>query len=129
MVRPAPAPPPTALRRHRLTLAGVLAVALAWLVYVVSSGLRNGRSFSILLEGLGGPLPTVTRTFFATYPWWWLLAVGFALLSVDIVRRPEPPVRYFAVVLAATLLTAFGLLAWMYEAVFQPLTDILQKIG
>ena len=114
--------------RYRLAVGLLLAVVFAWLLYVVVAGLRNGRTFSVLLEGLGGPLPAVTTAFFATYRWWWILAVAFAALAVDVARRPDPPPRYFAVVLATMLLTAFGLLAWMYEAVFQPLTDILQKI-
>jgi hypothetical protein len=123
------AAPPSLLGRHRLTLALVLGVVFAWLVYVVVAGQRNGRTFAVLLEGLGGELPAITRSFFATYRWWWLLAVAYALLAVDVVRRRSPPPRYFAIVLATMLLTAFGLLAWMYEAVFQPLTDILEKIG
>jgi hypothetical protein len=117
------------LSRHRLTVALVLAAALAWLLYVVVAAQRKAPEFLSLLTGLGNPLPTVSRSFFLSYPWWWLVPVLFALLAIDVARRPEPRPRYFALVLGAILLSAFALQAWMLEAVSQPLNTILEAIG
>jgi len=116
------------LSRHRLTVALVLAAAIAWLLYVVVAAQRNAPEFLSLLIGLGNPLPTVSRSFFLSYRWWWLVPVLFALLAIDVARRPDPPPRYFAIVLAATLLSAFALQAWMLEAVYQPMNTILEAI-
>ena len=115
--------------RHRLAMGLVLAISMAWLLYVITAAYRNAPEFLGLFEGLGNPLPPITRTFFLTYRWWWLLPALLTVLSVDLLRRPNPPVRYFAVVLAATLFFSFAMQAWMYEAFFQPLTKILEAIG
>ena len=56
-------------------------------------------------------------------------AVGFGLLSFDVLRRREPPLLYFVLVLVGSTLAAFSMHAWIREAMFAPLFETLQKIG
>jgi hypothetical protein len=120
---------PSPEKRQRATTIVVLGAAIAWQVYVVVSAFRRAPDFQKLFTGLGGPLPAVTRFLFATYPWWWLIPVFFTILSIDVVRQRDPPLRYFAVVTGSAILTGFVLCAWLYEAFFQPLNSILDAIG
>ena len=114
--------------RQRITTIVVLATSLLWQLYVVVTAFRHAPDFRKLFAGLGGPLPSMTRLFFATYLWWWLVPVGFAILSFDVVRRRDPPLRYFAAVTGGAVLVGFVLCAWMYEAFYQPLFSILDAI-
>lgn len=120
---------PDPLDRQRISAIVALAAALAWQLYAVVSALRHAALFRSLFAGLGGPLPPVTRYFFATYPYWVILPILFALLSVDVLRRQRPSLPYFTCVLVASVVSALTLQAWLYEAFFAPLFTILEKIG
>jgi hypothetical protein len=113
---------------YRGAVAAALAVSLFWLVYVVAAAQRHAPVFRSLFEGLGSPLPLVTRALFASYQWWWVAPLVLAAAAFDVVRRPTPSPRYFAIVLAVTLLLAATLHAWLYEAFFQPLIGVLKAI-
>lgn len=106
-----------------------LSAGLLWQLYVVITAYRQAPRFEVLFAGLGGPLPLVTRSFLATYRFWGLLPLLFAALTVDILRRRNPSLRYFGLVLAAGFLSALVLHAWLYEAIFAPLNTILDKIS
>jgi type II secretory pathway component PulF len=115
--------------RSKLTIGLVLAISYAWLLYVVTAAHFRAPEFRVLFEGLGGPLPRVSRIFFATYHWWWLVPAVLIVLAVDLLRRPSPQLPYFTALLVIALATAFSMHACMHEAIFQPLTHILQAIG
>jgi hypothetical protein len=81
------------------------------------------------VAGLGGSLPFVTRAFFSTRIFWWLVPVAFALVSFDVLRRRKPSLLYFVLVLAGSTLAAFTMHVWIREAMYAPLFEILRKIG
>ena len=71
----------------------------------------------------------VTRSLLATYRLWIVFPLLSAALIADVLRRRTPSVRYFGLVLAAVILTAMLLQAWLYEALYSPLFTILEQIG
>jgi len=115
--------------RESITASLGLGAAILWQLYVVLLAYRNAPIFRDLFSGLGGQLPLLTRAFFASYRFWILVPVLFAVLSRDLLRRRDASLQYFAIVLGASLLAALALQAWMNEAVFQPLFSILKAIG
>lgn len=116
------------MTRERIATAVYLGAALLWQAYVVLTAYRNAGTLRTLLAGIGGRLPAVTHNFFATYRFWPLVPLVFALLAADILRRPKASRLYFAVVLVAAVLAALFLQAWLNEAWFRPLYVILQAI-
>ena len=115
--------------RQKVMIAVVFGVPIVWQIYVFISALRHAPAFRSLFAGLGGSLPLVTRSFFAAYPFWWVLPVLFTALSVDVWRRDNPPLSYFVAVLVASIVSALALHVWLNEALFAPLLTILEKIG
>jgi hypothetical protein len=115
--------------RRKIMVAVVFGVPIVWQLYAFISALRHAPVFASLFAGLGGPLPLVTRSFFAAYPFWWVLPVLFTALSFDVWRRDNPPLPYFVAVLVASTVSALALHAWLNEAIFAPLFTILEKIG
>jgi len=115
--------------RERVVAVIALVAALAWQIYVLIRVALQAPTFLTLFEGLGTPLPTVTRAFVATYRYWWLVTALFSALSLDLLRRRELPVAYFATILAFSAATALALDAWLEQAVLGPMIDLMQKIG
>jgi hypothetical protein len=115
--------------RQNVIAVIVFSAGILWQIYAVVLASRHAATFQSLFAGLGGPLPLVTRAFFASYPYWVILPVSFGLLAMDVLRRREPPLPYFAAVLAGTYAAALLLHAWVQEAFFAPLFSILHKIG
>jgi len=115
--------------RQKIMIAVVFGAPILWQLYAFISAFRRAPAFRSLFTGLGSPLPPVTRSFFAVYPFWWILPVLFALLSIDVWRRDNPPLPYFVAVLVASTVSALALHAWLNEAFFTPLLTILQRIG
>lgn len=113
---------------YRVALAAGLAVPILWLGYLATAAQRDAPVFRTLLQGLGMELPNLTRALFASYPWWWLAPILSALAALDVLRRPRPSPRYFALVLAASLLLALALQTWLYKALSLPLNHILDAI-
>jgi hypothetical protein len=105
-----------------------LSVALFFQVYAVILAIWQAPVFAQLFAGLGGPLPFITRAFFSTRAFWWLVPVIFAALSVDVLRRRDPPLIYFILVFVGSALAAFSMHAWLHEAMYAPLNEILRKI-
>jgi apolipoprotein N-acyltransferase len=106
-----------------------LAIALLWLLYVTGNASWQAPRFHELLIGLGAPLPASTELFFASYKWWWLAPIVFALLAADVVRRPRPSALRVIVVFLAGAMCGLALHVWMSSALRQPLADILEAIG
>lgn len=115
--------------RERTLAIVVLSTILAFQVYAVILAFWQAPTFMKLFAGLGGPLPLVTRSFLASYPYWWIAPLVFALMSFDLLRRSDPPRWYFAATVSAAAAIAFGMYAWMREAIYAPLFEILDKIG
>ena len=115
--------------RERVVALVGFSVALAGQVYAVVLAIWKAPVFAQLFAGLGGELPLITRAFFATRPFWWLVPLVFGLLSFDVLRRQAPSLTHFASVLVASALTALSMHAWMVEAMYAPLFDILHQIG
>jgi hypothetical protein len=118
-----------AARRWRLTEVLALGAGLLWQLYVAVTAFLRVPDFEKLFAGLGGPLPLVTRSLLATYRLWIVFPLLSAVLVADVLRRRNPSLRYFGLVLAAVLLTAMLLQAWLYEALYSPLFTILDQIG
>jgi hypothetical protein len=78
--------------------------------------------------GLGAELPPITRSFVVTYPWWFLAPLICAALSMDILRRRQPPAAYVLVVVFVTMATGFVLQAWTNEAWFAPMLHLIRSI-
>ena len=112
----------------RAAFAAVLALPVAWLVYVATAVQRDVPEFRKLLEGLGSELPNLTSALFASYRWWWLAPVLSFLAGLDVVRRPKPSAWHFALVLTATSLLALALHAWFHQALLLPLRHILEAV-
>lgn len=115
--------------RERVVALVAFSIALAGQVLAVVLAIWKAPVFAQLFEGLGGELPFITRAFFATRLFWWLAPIVFGLLSFDVLRRRDPSRAYFTVVLVASTLVAFSLHAWMVQAMYAPLYDILREIG
>lgn len=106
----------------------VLAIAGLLLLYVVGAAYWHGPTFRDLLAGLGAPLPAKTALFLASFRWWALLLLLFGAFAIDILRRPKVSLVYLLLVAIGTVVTAILLHAWMYEALSQPLTNILKAV-
>ena len=116
-------------RRERIVTAAALATLLLWQGYVVIQAFRFAPNLERLMSGLGGSLPFVTRSFFATYRAWAVVPLAFAGLSFDLFRRKEPSEIYLVLLLVSGATTALVLQAWVHEAFFAPLFTILKAIG
>jgi hypothetical protein len=120
---------PAYTTRERVVALVALAVALAYQIYAVVVAIWKAPVFAQLFAGLGGELPFITRAFFATRLFWWLVPLAFAALSFDVLRRQDPSLRYFVLVLAGSALAAFSMHTWLVEAMYAPMYEILRKIG
>ena len=107
----------------------VLAAAIAWQIYEAAMALYQAPQFIPLFHGIGLELPLVTRSFIASYRYWWLVPLLFAALSADVMRRRAKPLLYFSAVLTLSVATALTLHAWLYQALSRPLATILEKVG
>ena len=114
---------------ERIVACLSLSVALLWLLYVVGSAAWHAPQFHDLLIGLGAPLPASTKYFFASYKWWWLAPILFALLAADIVRRPRPSTPYVVITFLAAATCGFALHGWLSLALRQPFADILKAVN
>lgn len=112
----------------RIVASVVLAVACLPLLYVVGAAYWHGPTFRDLLAGIGAPLPAATALFLASFRWWALLLLLFGALAIDILRSPKVSLAYLLLVAIGTVVTAIMLHAWMYEALLQPLTNILEAV-
>jgi hypothetical protein len=115
--------------RPKLLAVIALAAPLAFQIYAVVLAFRHAPTFRALFDGLGAPLPLLTRCFLASYPYWVLVPLAFALIAADILRRPQVSTSYFATVLGGSFAVALALHAWLQEAVYAPLYSILDKVG
>ena len=115
--------------RQNVIAIVVFAAGILWQLYAALLALRHAAAFQSLFAAVGGPLPLVTRAFFASYPYWVILPISCGLLAMDVLKRREPPLPYFAAALAGTYGAALLLHAWVQEAFFAPLFSILHKIG
>jgi len=115
--------------RERVVAAVALLAAFLWQVYVVTQAVRQASIFLPLFAGLGSPLPSTTTFFVSTYEHWWFLPAVFALLSLDVIRRPQPSLLYLAAVLGGALGTALVLNAWLQQALMAPMIQIIRQIG
>lgn len=113
------------MSRERLASAVFLAATLLWQLYAVWLAFRNAPILRPLVAGLGPRIPAVTHNFLAVYPFWALVPLLFAALSVDVARRKQARLGYFASVLVASVLAALFLHAWLNEAWFRPLVVLL----
>lgn len=120
---------PSYTTRERTVALVFLSAALAYQIYAVVLAMWKAPVFAQLFAGLGGSLPFITRAFFSTRVFWWLVPVVFVALSFDVLRRRDPPLSYFVLVLAGSALAAFFMHAWLHEAMYAPLYEILRKIG
>ncbi|HXT19426.1 MAG TPA: hypothetical protein VN811_06310 [Thermoanaerobaculia bacterium] len=84
--------------------------------------------FARLFAGLGAELPLSTRAFFVARPFLWLVPLAFAALTFDVLRRRGAPWLYFIAVFIAATVAALALQAWMVQAMYAPMDEILQKI-
>lgn len=112
-------------RAYFLTVAAVGVAAQLWIVFLA---FRYGSVLQTFLTDLGVVQPIATASFLATYRWWLVSPVVSALLSADVARRPEPPRSYVIVVLLLTVAAAGVLEAWMHEAWFGPLVQIIRQL-
>lgn len=115
--------------RERVVALVALSAALLYQIQAVVLAVWKTPVFAQLFAGLGGPLPFITRAFFAARSYLWLVPVCFAALSFDVLRRRDPSLLYFVLVLAGSALAGFAMQAWMNEAMYAPLYEILRKIG
>jgi hypothetical protein len=113
----------------RLQILGVLAVTIAWQIYVVVSAVSRAATFRKLFAGLGATLPRVTQIFFITCQWWFVVPLIFLALFIDCARRGELTARYPAIVTACSLAAGFALQAWATEACFGPMFALIKQIG
>ena len=107
----------------------ILAVTIAWQIYVVVSTSFHAAAFRQLFTGLGAEVPQITRLFFATYRWWFICPVIFAALLADIARRRTSPVWYLPLLTGCSLAAGFILQAFATEACFIPLFSLIKQIG
>src|SRR5712671_6272034 len=90
------------------TLA-VLIVTVLWQIYVVAASYSHAGMFRQLFAGLGAEVPLMTRAFFVTVPFWFVIPLLFAALTVDVARRPSAPAWYVAVLTGVSLSAVFSL--------------------
>ena len=108
--------------------AVALAASIAWQLYAVALARWYAPRFRELFEGLGAPLPSITLLFLASYPYWFLVPLLFAVLALFAIRRQPPSVAYLGALLAMSFASALALHGWLQEAVYAPLYAILDKI-
>ena len=120
---------PTYTRRERVVVIVALAAPIAWQVFAVVIAIWKGPVFARLFAGLGTDLPVSTQTFFAARPFLWLIPLAFAGLSFDVLRRRDFSPLYFVVVFIGATVVALVVQAWMVQAMYAPMDDILRKVG
>ena len=113
----------------RLHLAVLFAVFLIWQVYVVFAAFHRGAGLDTILTGLGATPPLITRAYLRTLRLWPLVPVLSLLLSADVLRRPEPGVKYSAFALFFVAASGFVLQAWANEAWFVPVLELIRRVG
>jgi len=120
---------PTYTKRERIVVIVALAAPVAWQVFAVVIAIWKAPVFAQLFAGLGTELPLATQAFFAARPFLWLVPLAFAALSFDVLRRRDFFPLYFAVVFIGATLVALVMQAWMVQAMYAPMDEILQKVG
>jgi len=116
-------------QRERVVAIVALAVPIAWQLVAVFLAIWKAPVFAKLLIGLGTELPLTTRAFFFARPFLWLVPLAFAGLSFDVLRRRDAPPLYFTVVFVGATVVALVLQAWMVQAMYAPMYQILERIG
>ena len=119
---------PTYDKRVRVVILVALAAPIAWQVVAVVLAMWRTAVFTRLFAGLGTELPLSTKVFLAARPFLWLVPLAFAGLSFDILRRRNTAPLYFVVVFIAAFVVALALQAWMVQAMYAPMNEILPKI-
>jgi len=107
----------------------LFSATIAWQVYVVISTYFHAATFAKLFKGLGAELPPLTRLFFATYRWWFLVPVAFIALFVVRLRGPQTTRWQTAALLGGSLLAGFALQAFATEALSGPMFSLIEQIG
>ena len=105
----------------------LIAAAIAWQFYAAVAAWFRGRTLRRLLEGLGAEPPLIARLFLVTYPFWILIPILFTaglLLWLRGGRRSSP-----VLLIIAAVAVALGLHAWMNEAWFLPLFQLIRQVG
>ena len=119
---------PAYTTRERIVALVALSLAVIYQIYVVVWAFWKTPVFAQLFAGLGGPHPFVTRAFLSTRLYWWIVPVVCGALSFNVLRRRDPSLLHFVLVLVGSTLAAFLLHAWIVEAMYAPLYEILEKI-
>jgi hypothetical protein len=114
------------LRSHTVVL---LAVALAWQIYVVAAAFRHAAALQQLVAGMGSTLPVVTSSYFGSYRYWPAVPFLSFLLAADALRRERVSIAYSSLALGLAAAAGFALQAWATEAWFAPLQSVLSAIG
>ncbi len=117
------------MNSSRLQILVVLGVTIAWQIYVVIAAASHAATFQQLFSSLGAELPVMTRLFFITCRWWFVVPLLFAILLADCARRPDAGRWYVAILTGASLAAGFAMQAWAIEACFTPMFTLIKQIG
>jgi hypothetical protein len=117
------------MTRGRSQALAILAVTIAWQIYVVLSVASRAATFRKLFAGLGAELPLMTRIFFESVRWWFVVPVFFAVLLIDCARRQRFPAWYLPALIGSSLAAGFLLQAWATEACSGPMFSLIKQIG
>jgi hypothetical protein len=106
-----------------------LAVTALWQIYIVVVASRMAPVLEGLLAGLGGDLPTVTRSFLVSYRFFAVLPAATAGAAAVALRKETLHPWQSAALVAIALGATMALHAWTNEAFFAPVLGILRSIG
>ncbi len=116
-------------RQLRIPITVALTVTAVWQVYIVAVAFRMAPVLENLLAGLGSELPTITGSFLGSYRFFVLLPAATAGAALVALRRESLGPWQSALLVGLALGATMALHAWINEAFFAPVLDLLRTIG
>jgi hypothetical protein len=104
-------------------------IGIAWQLAIVALAYRHAVVLASAMTALEVELPVSTRTFLATYHWWFVLPL-MSIGAAYVAHRQAASAPKRAVIAAVVpLAIAAALQTWTNEAVLAPLRAILDRVG
>jgi hypothetical protein len=114
---------------YRLHIALAHAAVILWQMYSAITAFRTGDRLAHLLTGLGAENGPGVSFFLATYRWWLVVPILFAVLAGAALKRLETKPMFSLAVFGASLIVALALNILWREAWFGPMFNLIRQVG
>ena len=106
----------------------VIVLATVWQIYLIALLFRVAPTMQHLLADLGAELSLPTRTLLGAYRWSPSVPLLSVLLTIDIMRRRRVHRGHAVAVLIIVVGLSCGLHAWIMEAWFRPMFQLIEAV-